>query len=278
MSDEQRAERLRALWKSGRDKYVSFFAVLDEVRREVGDEALPNWCIDNLRIGLAVIASTKKILIKADADIVKRNFAAAAVAEKAQAYAVREEARLARELDKTERAKRIAEARTEAEHARLEAERAKAETTRTKAKAKAKANKASDNGQRAERKRRAFISSISDAELAELVSKFKKAEALCQEGERQWIEGSVAKALILHAARIKHRSDPEFGAWLEANAIYAGNENRHTRAALIGLASHGESRLREILSTTDSRSYEIIWNNNRIIQNSVSERSESREG
>jgi hypothetical protein len=77
------AQRLRALWKSGRDKYASFFVVLDEVRHEIGNDALPKWCFDNLRISISVIVKTRKVLRETDAEIVKRNLAEAAAADKA---------------------------------------------------------------------------------------------------------------------------------------------------------------------------------------------------
>jgi len=68
--DEQ-AQRLKALWKSGRDKYQSFFAVLDEVRKQVGDDDLANWCFDHLRIGMSVIVQTTKVLTETDEGAMK---------------------------------------------------------------------------------------------------------------------------------------------------------------------------------------------------------------
>ena len=75
-SMEHPAQKLKVLWKSGRDKYQTFFIVLNEVRQEIGDEALPNWCYDELRIGLPVITRVAGILKKTDEAIVKRTFAA----------------------------------------------------------------------------------------------------------------------------------------------------------------------------------------------------------
>ncbi len=79
---DQQADRLKALWKSGRDKYSSFFAVLEEVRQVIGDAALASWCYNELRIGLSVITTTKDILRKADAARVKSELAAAKAAAK----------------------------------------------------------------------------------------------------------------------------------------------------------------------------------------------------
>jgi hypothetical protein len=72
MSDDD-TMRLKALWKSGRDS--SFFQVLNGVRKRVGDDALPHWCIDNLHIGMSVSAA--KTLQKLDSKLKIEEFAAA---------------------------------------------------------------------------------------------------------------------------------------------------------------------------------------------------------
>jgi hypothetical protein len=71
MSDDERINRLRVLWKSGRDKYQSFFRVLHEVRREIGDDNMAKWCFTNLDLGLSVIERVSGVLLKVDRDIVK---------------------------------------------------------------------------------------------------------------------------------------------------------------------------------------------------------------
>lgn len=88
----QQSERLKALWKSGRDKYTSFFSVLNEVRSVVGDDALPNWCFDNLRIGISVIVNAGKLLTALDREIVQSDLAAAKKAER--------DSRLTKAMDK----------------------------------------------------------------------------------------------------------------------------------------------------------------------------------
>jgi hypothetical protein len=75
--EEQTADRLKALWKSGRDKYRSFFTVLEEVRKEIGDEALPMWCIKELRIGFSTITTVAGVLTKAETLRVKSELAEA---------------------------------------------------------------------------------------------------------------------------------------------------------------------------------------------------------
>jgi hypothetical protein len=78
-------------------------------------------------------------------------------------------------------------------------------------------------------------------------------------GDELWLEGSIAKAAILCAARAKFPANQEFGAWLEENIELENQE----RVALIGLGGLGEKRLREILTTTSSRSYQYIWRDNK---------------
>jgi hypothetical protein len=86
MDNKQQADRLKALWKSGRDKYRSFFVVLNEVRQEIGDEALASWCFDELSIGFSVITKTADILNnKIDTAKIKADLAAASRAEKPRA-------------------------------------------------------------------------------------------------------------------------------------------------------------------------------------------------
>ena len=74
--EQQQINTLRALWKSGRDKYVSFFAVLDEVRQENGDDAMDEWCRSKLGISLGYIIKASSVLNNADKAI-KQSFAAA---------------------------------------------------------------------------------------------------------------------------------------------------------------------------------------------------------
>jgi hypothetical protein len=73
----QSADRLIALWKSGRDKYRSFFSVLNEVRREIGDEALADWCRNELHIGLSIIHNAAGFLTRTETIAVQKEMEAA---------------------------------------------------------------------------------------------------------------------------------------------------------------------------------------------------------
>lgn len=61
------AHQLNTLWKSGRDKYVSFFTILGQVRNEVGSDALNQWCIINLRLHIDTIVRILGLLRETDA-------------------------------------------------------------------------------------------------------------------------------------------------------------------------------------------------------------------
>jgi hypothetical protein len=200
------------------------------------------------------------VLLKTDADIQRRNLAGAVAIARDQARKQRDDEALKREQAKQERIRQIAEARIEAERAKADLARAKAETNKVKS-AEKRRQQRSEPGEEIKRRRHAITAHISDIELSELVERFKKAETMCAEGIERWIEGSIAKAIVLYAARNKFPSDPEFGAWLDENKICI---NHSDRAALIGLGSFGESRIREILSTAGSRSYQVIWNTNKL--------------
>jgi hypothetical protein len=78
------ANRLKALWKSGRDKYASFFVVLGEVQKEVGKDKLGAWCYHHFRMPLHVVMKMSAFLAEADRNSVGREFAGAIASEKQQ--------------------------------------------------------------------------------------------------------------------------------------------------------------------------------------------------
>jgi hypothetical protein len=71
----EQIHRLRALWKSGRDKFRSFFTVLSDVRQQIGNEDLELWCARDLRIGLSIITKATGILSDVDAAKFKEELA-----------------------------------------------------------------------------------------------------------------------------------------------------------------------------------------------------------
>jgi DNA anti-recombination protein RmuC len=115
MDLKDQAHRLRVLWKSGRDKYSSFYAVLGEVRKEIGnDRAFASWCVTDLRISVDVLANARNLLRKNDADIVKADLAAAKLAEKQQKrQAHAEQQQQKRQASENSAERRLAQARTQ---------------------------------------------------------------------------------------------------------------------------------------------------------------------
>lgn len=100
--DIQTIERMRHIWKDARGKYASFFACLEEVRQEVGNEALSDWCIDNLRVSLDNIVKFKIFLRDDDAARVKRELAEAIKASKEQKRRNKEEKTCRRKITDSE--------------------------------------------------------------------------------------------------------------------------------------------------------------------------------
>lgn len=251
MNLDEHANRLRVLWKTGRDKYASFFAVLEEVRAEIGNDALSNWCFHNLSISLSTIVKISEVLVKTDQDIVKRNTAAALAAEKTKNREereanrkAREDAAAARQLEKEKRAQELADEKLVTAQKNKAVEETKTATKKAKAPSKRRPRTAAE-----------LTSEISSANLNDLIERFRNADALCQHGLNEWVEGSIAKAIVLAAARAQIPADQEFGVWCDANT----NLSKNDRAALIGLGRLGETALREIFKTTESRSYQLIW-------------------
>jgi hypothetical protein len=78
-------------------------------------------------------------------------------------------------------------------------------------------------------------------------------------GRTEWANGSVEMALILIEAR-ERMSHQVFGEWLTANA---SNLNAHDRAALMNLG-RDPHLMRTLLGATESFSYQLIWNANRV--------------
>jgi hypothetical protein len=140
VDEEEQIARLRALWKSGRDKFLSFFAVLAEVQAVVGDRDFDIWCISKLEIGAEAVSRLTGTLKKNDADVVRARLAHAVefakeerrrVAEERRRAAAEKEAVKMEEEDKRDAA-RVAHERKRAEM-RKQIEKARA-TPKKKAK------------------------------------------------------------------------------------------------------------------------------------------------
>jgi hypothetical protein len=96
--DHQQIQRMKVHWKKGRDNYTSFFTLLNEVRNEIGDAALPGWCIDKLHISLGTINEMIGVLKEADQLAIREELARARKAEHQQRGARRGQTGVAQEF------------------------------------------------------------------------------------------------------------------------------------------------------------------------------------
>lgn len=266
----QQTDRLRALWKSGRDKYRSFFTVLNEVRAEIGNDALPAYCRDELSIGLTVITSMTSVLGKMDETAVKADLVAANTAKNEQRAAEINNAKQVK-LVATRQRERDAEVhRKTMIDEKLETFKAEVELKKVQTRERERLHRLNDPEQvgtksTAKRNKRAITTKLPDADLLALAERFRQAETLCdksvaldEKSKAFWIQGSMAKAAILCEARARFAADQEFGKWVADNAL---NIPRDDRQALINLGRLGVQSLQEILTNTETRSYRSIWQN-----------------
>lgn len=97
--------------------FSSFFAELMEMRSEVGDENLGDWCHNELHIDLTICNNIANVLKAAEAAVIKSNLEAARKLEREQKKAAakiarieREEERAAREAEKQKKVVEVAQA------------------------------------------------------------------------------------------------------------------------------------------------------------------------
>jgi hypothetical protein len=119
------AKDLKVRWDKGMNYFSSFFAELERLRPQIGDDKLNDWCFWNMGIGLKTIMGTARILQEEDArrvrdemkiasDITKAKAAQeryAIAAEKAAKLAAVEAARQQRETEE-QRQRETVEAET----------------------------------------------------------------------------------------------------------------------------------------------------------------------
>ena len=107
--DEQ-LERMRVLWKKGRNMLSSFFTELDTARRQIGnDELFSDWCFYHLGVGVIQLGEVATILKRDDADRIRNDLVAAKRAETDRLAAERH----AHKLEKIKRDNEIAAKRLE---------------------------------------------------------------------------------------------------------------------------------------------------------------------
>jgi len=230
--EPQQAERLRAFWKKGRDHYRSFFCELDLVRKEIGDKKLPSWCLNNLHLGMATIDNARKLIGGIDAENIKRDFAKAKEAEKAQ-----------RQAEKAQRDRDAAAKRSQEREQRFTAKEHRQR-----------------HQQQQQQHRKGEDRAKHPGVLAQLLEMWFSADKRCSAAIENWVEGSIQKAKTLCAIRAALPADQDFGAWVDQHKLGLSKDDR---AALIGLGYLDEDTLRDILTKSESRSYRVIWRDHR---------------
>jgi hypothetical protein len=245
--DQQAGERIRVLIKSGRDKIAAAFATLDEVRKEIGDAALPGWCISELHMGISVITKMAGLLQQLDAERIRTANAAAVAVERARRDAnrrAREDAEMERERRKAEHAHKVAELNADTARLKEEEESRRYPTER------------SEEG-KAMRRGRDITNGLSGLAPHELATRLRKARKLRKEAHPACkIEGAICEALILYEVRGKLPANRDLGDWLQENGADLSYQDR---TALVGLGRKGRKELRKIFAENAGQSYPEIW-------------------
>ena len=164
----EQMERMRVLWKKGRNMFSSFFSEADAVKQQIGNsELFSQWCFFQLQIDVTTMSNMAAILRQGDAARIRTEFAEAKRAEKER----REAEAHARQLAKVERDNAIAAKRMEnAERKAQEAAEAKKEK---------KAAIAAENRRRREEKDRTEGDAITRAKAAILANPMATRDKIC---------------------------------------------------------------------------------------------------
>jgi hypothetical protein len=104
------------------------------------------------------------------------------------------------------------------------------------------------------------VVAIGHNRLELLKSKLQGAYQRIEAGGNEWVEGSLEFAAALLEGRELVPADTGFKQWLEKNNL--DFFNHQDRAALLNLAQNPDLA-RGILSKTESRSYRLIWDQNK---------------
>jgi hypothetical protein len=96
--------------------------------------------------------------------------------------------------------------------------------------------------------------------LEHIKRQIAEGHARCMRGGTEWVEGSLQVAAALLAGRETMLADVSFKGWLEQNQL--NFFSHQDRAALLNLAAD-IPLARAVLTEADSRSYRLIWAQNR---------------
>jgi hypothetical protein len=260
MIDQEKADRVRVLWKKARNFYSSFFAELGDVRAELGnDEEFIAWCDSELRVSIGVISEVAGVLQTADRRLARAELFRAKAIERLQKKRERDAARAAREARDMEKIRISAEKKA---RERLEKNRAAARTYSRRKKAEKLAAYVailSDKPTKSSNCTRPAIASVTENIVKfpdlYLAAQLKDNLARDSANRAQWIDLAIERAALLCEARSRLPSNKSFGEWLEKNEIYI---KEHDREALLNLGLN-PGAMRGILEGSNRISYQLIW-------------------
>jgi hypothetical protein len=202
---------------------ISFFSTLNEVRAEIGDAALPEWCITELR------RQREEEERRQEAERQRREIEAA-----------EHERRMADIARGTAKKKRDAKAIEAGE----EAPKNQGLTPRQVAQRDAR------NIDRRAREKIGGGMSEFDAQARRYLEADRKANG----AREQWIAAMIVKAEALHQMRALCPGDRDFGAALMESGITIGADDH---ASFLNLARLGREKMREIFTNTIQRPCEL---------------------
>jgi hypothetical protein len=64
--DHQLVQRMQVHWKKGLENFRSFFHLLGEAKGEIGNNALPSWCLNTVGVGFSRVTQIAGVLQKED--------------------------------------------------------------------------------------------------------------------------------------------------------------------------------------------------------------------
>src|SRR6476659_10241864 len=221
------AKRLRVAWDRGINHLASFYTLLDNKRREIGDAALRDWCFFELKVSLSIIMQVSQVLEDADRERVREELARAAEIDR----------------ENKRREKLAAEERRHAE--RLAAATRKLERVNelnTVVKATEKIEKKLEKRPKAVvkrgrgRPRSPMVGGAqSDPEIIAALEVVLGSAKKMKELRQQCVEASLVLAVKLYEGRNRYIANGEFSNWLDANKLK--QLSKDNRAVLVAMGA-----------------------------------------
>jgi len=243
------AKRLRVAWDRGINHLASFYALLDNKRREIGDAALRDWCFFELKVSLSIIMQVSQVLEDADRERVREELARAAEIDREN----KRREKLA--ADERKHAERLAAATRKLERVNELNTVVKA-TKKIEKKLEKKPKAAAKNGRG--RPRNPVVGGPqSDPQIIAALDIVLGSAKKMKELRKEWVEASLVLAVKLCEGRNKYSADKEFSNWLDMNQLR--KINAPDRAVLIEMGEDLEEAKKAFAARSESMSWRGIW-------------------